>query len=135
MPGGLWVPLDVNYAEDDKLVEAGVMAELLYVRGLAFVKRAQTDGYIRTGQLGSIATRIPNPKRQVDRLLDVGAWESTDTGWFVTAWLKRNPAVAEYHAAKSEAGALGAHRRWHLPPTGSPSSDCKFCMANGWHQP
>ena len=36
---GLFVPLDVNYYEDSKIRQVGPMAELLYVRSLAFVKR------------------------------------------------------------------------------------------------
>ena len=44
---GLFVPLDVEYDSDDKMIEAGPMAELLYVRGMAFAKRTGSDGNIR----------------------------------------------------------------------------------------
>jgi len=130
MPG-LYVPLDVNYADDDKIIAAGPLGELLYVRALAFVKRADADGHIRANQLPAIALRIPRWRQHADRLVELGLWEVDGDGWFISAWFKRNQAASELHHAKSEAGLIGNHRRWHLLPTGNPSPDCKFCVANG----
>ena len=127
----LFVPLDVNYADDDKIVAAGPMAELLYVRALAFVKRARSDGHLHDGQLPIVAARIPRPRQLADRLVDTGLWERNGTGLYVSAWLKRNPPVADVSPAKSAAGALGNHRRWHLPPDGAPNPECPHCRKEG----
>lgn len=130
MPG-LYVPLDVNYAEDDKIIDVGPMAELLYVRSLAFAKRARKDGHLRTSQLPTIAVRLPRPKVLAARLVEVRLWSPTPAGWFITAWLNHNATVSELHDKKSAAGVLGNHNRWHLPPLGTPSSECDICRQDG----
>jgi hypothetical protein len=128
---GLFVPLDVNYFEDDKIIDVGPMGELLYVRALAFVKRTGTDGHINANQLQAIAPRITNPRRLADRLVTVGLWQTNGTGWLITAWLKRNQPRAAIHTAKSDAGRLGNHKRWHIPPLGIPTIDCEICVTEG----
>ncbi len=128
---GLYVPLDVNYADDAKVVDAGPMAELLFVRSLAFAKRDQHDGYIRNGQLGIVAARIPRLAPMVERLIDVGLWERNGDGIYIAAWLKRNLPTDEISAKKSSAGAVGNHRRWHLAPGGTPNPECDLCRKDG----
>lgn len=128
---GLFVPLDVNYADDDKIIDAGPMAELLFVRSLAFAKRARTDGQLRDSQLPTIAVRIPRARTYAERLVDVGLWTRNGSGLFISAWLKRNLPTDEIAAKKSAAGALGNHRRWHLPPDGQPNPECPHCRKDG----
>jgi hypothetical protein len=129
--GRLFAPLDVGYAEDHKIIDAGPMAELLYVRSLAFVKRAGSDGWIAANQLALIAARIPTPARQADRLVDVGLWEVNGTGWYISAWLRHNLAEADVKKAKSKAGSLGNHNRWHVGPSGVPKTECDHCLEQG----
>lgn len=128
---GLYVPLDVELASDDKMIAAGPMAELLYIRALAFAKRTMSDGHIRRNQLPLVAARIPRHRLHVQRLVELGAWKVTDDGWYIVAWRKWNRAMAELAAAKSEAGVAGNHRRWHAGKGGRPSPDCPLCIANG----
>jgi hypothetical protein len=130
----LYVPLDVNYAEDDKIIEAGPMAELLYVRSLAFAKRDRRDGRISDGQIrDSVAPRIPKHRALADRLVDVGLWQRNGSGIYISAWLKRNEAAAAIADKKSTAGALGNHIKWgHEEPDGKPpTADCSVCVAKG----
>jgi hypothetical protein len=123
----LYVPLDVNYFEDDKIIRAGPLAELLYVRSLAFAKRNGSDGRITLEQLRYITDGIPNRHRYVTRLTQVGLWEVNGDGWYIAAWLKRNPKAAEVHQVRSRAGLAGNHRRWHVGPDGVPSHTCELC--------
>jgi hypothetical protein len=123
----LYVPLDVGFADDDKLIIAGPMAELLYLRSLAFVKRAETNGHIRPVHLPIISARIPRPRLQVDRLLEVGAWCANGDGWYIAAWLKRNLPAEEITKARREAGVIGNHYRWHVSEHGKPSPTCPLC--------
>ena len=44
-------PLSAHYYKDDAVADAGPMAELLYVRGLAFCADVLSDGYISDTQL------------------------------------------------------------------------------------
>ena len=74
----LFVKLNAEYNTDDEFIEAGPMAELLYIRALAFCKRKMLDGTISTGQLISVCGGFP----QAD-------------GWTVTGWAKWNKSAAE----------------------------------------
>jgi hypothetical protein len=129
---GLYVALDVNYADDDKVIAAGPMAELLFVRSLAFAKRDRHDGRITDGQVRDvISARIPRHRLAVDRLVDVGLWERNGSGFYVSAWLKRNLPVVELDGKKAAAGVLGNHTRWHLGPDAHPSPECSHCVKEG----
>jgi hypothetical protein len=129
MPG-LYVPLDVEYASDDKLIEAGPMAELLYIRSLAFSKRRRSDGAIRRSQIAAVAHGIPAAAKHAARLVEVGAWTATPDGWRITAWLRHNKSAADIKAdsdAKKAASALANHRRWHVGEGKEPSLSCHHC--------
>lgn len=128
---GLFVPLTVGYAEDDKIIAAGPMGELLYVRSLAFAKRARKDGWIADNQLATFAARIPGARRHADRLVELGLWERNGAGWYVTAWQRHNRSNDEIQQKKSVAGNIGNHNRWHLGPEGVPKADCDHCLEQG----
>jgi len=58
--GRPWAKLDAGYYDDEKIIAAGPMAELLFVRGIAFCRARMNDGFIRTEQLPRIAVGIEN---------------------------------------------------------------------------
>jgi hypothetical protein len=130
---GLYVKLDVEYASDDKMIAAGPLGELLYIRSLAFCKKnPTTDGWISSPQLAHVGVGIPNLKRHAAKLCEVGAWTSMNTGWFITAWLKRNRSSADIQAQlkmASDLGIQGNHDRWHVGETGKPNVKCVICVA------
>lgn len=126
---GLYVPLDVEYDSDDGFLVAGPMAELLYVRGMAFCKRTGSDGVISRSQLAIVGHGIPALAKHAQKLVDVDKWTITATGWHVRAWLKRNKAAAEISAEKEmrrAASALANHERWHVGE-GKSSVRCPHC--------
>lgn len=126
---GLYVKLDAEYAADDKLIEAGPMAELLYIRGLCFCKRTLSDGKIKKSQLASVALGIPSAAKHAQALVTVGAWRATQGGWVIVAWLKRNKSAAQI-AEDIEARRLkslhGNHQRWHVQE-GKYDPTCELC--------
>jgi hypothetical protein len=127
---GLYVALDVEYDSDDKMILAGPMAELLYVRGLAFCKRTMSNGNISRAQLAVVGRGIPSASRHAATLVEVGAWVITSQGWHVAAWLKRNKSAEEIRGdreAKKAASSLANHRRWHTGPDGKASQTCPHC--------
>jgi len=131
---GLYVPLDVEYDSDDKLILAGPMAELLYVRGLAFCKRTMSNGDITRAQLAVVGRGIPSAAKHASALVETGAWLDQGDRWHVAAWLKRNKSVAEIKqdkANKKVASEMGNHKRWHTGPDGHPKADCSLCFPNG----
>ena len=116
---GYWVKLSVNYFDDDRIMEVGVEAELLFVRGLAWAKRSDSSR-ITKGALIRLGLGLSDPTTAVSRLVEVGLWLSADNGWDVAAW-----DVWQGDGSKmkmSEGGQLGNHRRWHTEP----DPDCLF---------
>jgi hypothetical protein len=124
---GLYVPLDVNYFDDDKLLMVPPMAELLYVRGLAFAKRTRTNGLLADRQLGVFGARIDHARRYAGLLVDCGLWDRNGEGWYIAAWLKRNTPVEDVSGIRADAGAIGAHNRWHVK-RGRADPNCPHCV-------
>lgn len=128
----LFVPLDVDYQDDPKIVNAGALAECLFVRSMALCKKLLNDGQIHRSQLTRLALGIPGPaKRHAQRLVDAGLWVETDYGWQLKAWLKRNQSAAIVTAnseARTAASLLANHERWHKE---KPKIGCPHCSAIG----
>jgi hypothetical protein len=127
---GLYVPLDVEYASDDKIMRVGPLAELLYVRGLAFCKRTMSDGVISREQLTIVARGIGKPNWQAAQLVQEGLWNATGTGWEVVGWHRRNKskqAIESDKEARRNASQKANHDRWHSSDQGKPSLSCPLC--------
>lgn len=127
---GLFLPLDVEYASDDEFIEAGPLAELLYIRAACFIKRKSLDGRLKRSQLSVVAGNIPQPAKHAAQLVEVGLWVDEGDSWYVPAYLKRNPTKADIEVGKAiqrEAGERGNHERWHTGPDGKPSGKCRLC--------
>lgn len=143
-----YVPLDVNYQLDDKIMCAGHVAECLYIRSLAYAKRAGTEGSLKRSQLPALALGLPGrPAKHADTLVNVGLWDLDDGGggWYITGWLNHNLSNADLAEQKAKIKAksiAGNHKRHHVdkgivdvdcelcrPPTGEPSN-----LPNGSHR-
>lgn len=135
MAGYVYVKLDVDYQSDPKIMHAGYLAELVYVRSLALAKRTLLDGHIAQSHLTLLALGIPGkPERHAAALVDAGLWQTTEGGWLITSWAKHNKSrqdIDAHRARKAENGARGAHEKWHTDPSKANAS-CVHCMANGW---
>ncbi|GIG27161.1 hypothetical protein [Cellulomonas denverensis] len=123
---GEFVPLDVNFAHDRALRASGPAAELLFIRGLAYVKRMRSSGLVPDYDLPVVAVGIPNPAKHASTLVRKGLWEQVDGGWLIRSWSKWNPrSEAQGARQQSRGGSLGNHNRWHT--NGRRSDDCEFC--------
>lgn len=95
---GSYAPLSARYYQDDAIASVGPMAELLYVRGLAFCAAQLSDGFISDVQLKLfVGVGITSAKRHANALATAGLWERVEddllgggAGFRVTAWLKHN---------------------------------------------
>lgn len=124
---GEFVPLDVNYAHDRDLRAAGPMAELLFIRGLAYVKRMRSAGLVPDYDLPVVGVGIPSPAKHAATLVRKDLWEKVDGGWLIRSWSKWNPrSEAQVAKQQSKGGSLGNHNRWHVEKGGW-SEDCEFC--------
>lgn len=133
---GLFVPLDVNYADDPKMIEAGAEAELVYVRSLAIAKRIGSDGAIHRAHLPRLCDGIfavvmgeDTPEDLAARLVKVGAWIEAPDGWVIASWDKWNLTAEEIQSRRSgrqKGAAIGNHRRWH-EARGEFDPACVYC--------
>lgn len=113
---GLYVPLDVNYREDPKIIEAGAEAELVYLRSLVLAKRlTDRDGHVHRAHLTGLACDIDSVLRGESQPVDIaadlvksGLWIEDVDGWLIAAWLKHNPSAAEIDESR---GAEASRKR------------------------
>ena len=82
-----------------KIRKAGPDAELLYIRGLIYLKSADHDGFIPDFDLPVIGVGLPRIAQSTKRLVAVGLWEAKEldgmSGYQCRAWLKWNMSSAE----------------------------------------
>lgn len=93
---GSYAPLSAHYYKDDAIADAGPMAELLYVRGLAFCADVLSDGFISHTQLTRyVGVGIPQYRKHAEKLCEVGLWLHEEGGYWVKSWAKWNLTEAE----------------------------------------
>jgi len=98
---GSYAPLSAHYYKDERLIEAGERAEILYVRGLAFCADVLSDGFISDSQLTRfVGAGLTGVKQRAARLVAVSAWVRDDDrgGYVVRSWAKWNRTKAEIEA-------------------------------------
>ena len=105
-----FVPLDSNYPRDVAIQKAGPMAELLFVRSLAFCKLTRSAGFVSHWDIDEVGSRIRGVKSLANVLVKVGLWEAVDDGWRIRSWDRWN-GLGE---AESAGGKQGNHTRWHV---------------------
>lgn len=113
---GEFVPLDLNLPRDIKIRKAGPDAELLYIRGLIYLKGADYDGFIPDFDIPALAVGCRNIPASTKKLVAVGLWERVEhddmQGYNCTAWLKWNMSQAELEEQRI-ARRLGALKTNH----------------------
>ena len=122
---GLWVKLSVGYFDDDRVMEAGPDAELLFVRGLAWGKRDNT-GTITRGAMIRLGLGLNDPSEAAKTLCALRLWCEVSNGYKVTAWEDWQVA-SERVTKQSAAGKRAAHIRWHKT---KPVVECDLCDAD-----
>lgn len=102
-----WVYLDDQFPDHPKVVAAGDEAAWLFVCGLAYCKRYNTEGAIPKGQVPKL-TGHRSPAKLAQRLVNVCLWVDEDDRyrvWDYHDWNK--PQVS-----RSEAARKAARARW-----------------------
>jgi len=121
-----FVPLDVNYAHDRAIRQAGPLAELLFIRSMAYARRTKSEGVIPDYDLPVVGVGIPKVAQHAEALVRVRLWVAVSGGWRIRSWAKWNPVSDSARSARqSRGGALGNHNRWHVD--GVTSDECEFC--------
>ena len=93
---GPYAPLSATYYRDDAILEVGEEAELMFVRSLAFLADAASDGFITERQMRIVVGMgLERVTERIDSLLSVGLVERIDGGFIVRSWLKWNKSTDE----------------------------------------
>ena len=85
-----WLKLDDGLMHHPKVIAAGEEAVMLFIGGLCHVGAHATDGQVDERALGALtpwAWGRGKLKRLALRLVDVGIWGVTPTGYEVADWL------------------------------------------------
>lgn len=88
-----WVRIDDHAPRHPKQLQAGPMACWLWVCGLSYCSEHLTDGHIPSVAL--LTFNIPRPEREAERLVEVGLWESTKTGYRVHDYHEYQPSKGQ----------------------------------------
>jgi hypothetical protein len=106
-----WVKLDDQFYMNPKVLAAGPHAVALHVAGMCWVGGQLTDGRIPRATLPLLLGQAGVPQKTVARLVEVGLWETTATGWVVHDWLQWNPPAAQVRAEREAGKARAAKSR------------------------
>lgn len=97
----MYVPLDVNFPDDDKIESVGFAAAGLYCQALCIAKRIMTDGRLTRVKLRKLGAD--------DDLIDVcvradlfRTLPDDPDGLQITAWLDHNESVSEIEGKRSK---------------------------------
>jgi hypothetical protein len=105
-----WVKLDDSFPEHAKVERAGEHAGWMYVVGLCYCSRANTDGFISEARMRKL-TSFRNAAKLAAALVREGLWELAEGGYRVHDYHDYQPTAAEISARrKANADRVRAHR-------------------------
>lgn len=115
----MYVPLDVNFPDDDKIVEAGIDGAGLFVFALCLAKRTEQDGKVSRVLL----RRMGGTDELFDRLVTIGLFDERDGGLWVTRWLKHNMSKADLDAKRAAEAERKRKSRGNVPSGHAPDTE------------
>jgi len=122
----LYVPLSVEWADNPKLIRAGLAGRGLHALTLAIAKRLETDGWVDR----LLLHREGADDELIDRLVDLRLLDVDPAQPDVVRphnWHRHNPtqgAIDAAREAKAEAARRGNHKRWRHD---GPYESCPAC--------
>lgn len=92
--GGLFLPLDVNFMDDPKVIRAGEAAAWLYLAMCLTCKRIENDGVLNVAQIARLS--VPKWQARLARLNDTElVIQVDDERHAIAAWLVHNDSADE----------------------------------------
>lgn len=114
---GLFVRLDTNWPNNEKIIAVGLLGSGLHAHALCLAKSMETDGVIARVLLH----RIGATDALIDTLIAERLFDPVDDRRVrVHGWLEHNTAASDY----SEHGRRGNHKRYRHP---DPFETCPKC--------
>jgi hypothetical protein len=108
-----WFVVKANYPDDWKIQKVGERGEVLFMRGLAYCARAESDGFIPETQLKAFG--LPRVTVRVAALVMIGLWDEDAVngviGYRVRNWhLIQSAAYAAERKRRKDANRAAAKR-------------------------
>jgi hypothetical protein len=125
----IFATIDVNYFEDDRVLEAGDAWQLHFAAILA-CKRGMTNGDLTRRQLARIAPEsLGDIGRAIDDLIRVGLFIDNGDAITIHGWTDWNESTEDIEAM-AKGGEYGNHLRWHIRRN-LIKAGCSFCSDRG----
>jgi hypothetical protein len=92
--GRLYLPLDVSFFDDDRIIAAGDGPTLLYLAICLRCKQLAVDGLLSEAQISRLGR--PKWKKELARLVELEAvlWDVERSFYVVAAWFSHNEAMS-----------------------------------------
>jgi hypothetical protein len=95
-----WIRLDVDVLTDPKVMGTGWEGAILYLWGLTYAGKHETDGLIPEPALEAVPRWLKRPAVIATNLVAAGLWETAKDGWKIHNFTKRQPTKAELDARR-----------------------------------
>ena len=110
-----YVPLSLNFFEDDRVIELSPLAQLIFIASLIVAKRMESDGLVTAAQVRRQCPNVPEFDVLTAELVDQKLWVPQGDGrhQLIPAWLGWNRSKAwldENRVKRAESGRLGGQR-------------------------
>src|SRR4051812_32307770 len=99
----MYVPLDVNFPDDDKIEAVGLAGAGLYAEALCVAKRVQTDGRLTVAKLRKLGA----DDDLIEACVRVDLFRRDGDDVQISAWLDHNESAEEIESKR----AADAHRK------------------------
>jgi hypothetical protein len=98
-----YLALDVNYAEDARVIELSPLAQYLNVRAALISKRLESDGLVTLPQLERDCYNFLDLPKLIEEQLTIGTWERVDDRTFrIADFLRSNKSHEELEALRED---------------------------------
>lgn len=102
--------LEDTFAEHPKVELAGDQAAWMYVAGLLYAYRADTDGFVPSAKVAKL-TGFSRPQKLAERLVEVRLWEAVEDGFVIHDYLDHQQSSVEREQVRAaSAERLRKHR-------------------------
>lgn len=118
---GLYVQLDVNFPDDDKIEAVGLAGAGLYAQALCLSKRLMSDGRLLRSKLYKLGA----DDELIDRCVECGLFSvraDAPDAVFITAWMGHNDSAAEIEERRAKDAARKRLTRASRPAGLQPDS-------------
>ena len=106
-----WVKIDDQFSEHPKVMQAGLAASWLYIRGLCYTAKYLTDGFISQAAAEQLTMFAGSSPELPEKLVECSLWERRNDGYQIHDYLDYNPTGAQVKAERAAAAERMRQKR------------------------